>query len=152
MNQMRGLLAEYRIMVAQGAVHRSMTRGPSLLGHTIAGALRANTSAPTYALLLQLGSTLAGGVATQKCNADYQNQNEQPEQGKLNHGSAKDALALGRQCSSFGEGGGFQANHEDPSNRGNQAHDEEWFYDHQNMRVDGDSHRMQDLHQRQDEQ
>jgi hypothetical protein len=31
MKQMRGLLAEYRIMVAQGAVHRSMTRGPSLL-------------------------------------------------------------------------------------------------------------------------
>ena len=46
----------------------------------------------------------------------------------------------------FGERGRFQRNHEDASNRGNQANDQKWFGD-QIMRPDGDAHRVQNLHQ-----
>ena len=36
-----------------------------------------------------------GSVTTQECNREYQNEDEYPEQAKLNHGSAKDAGAFG---------------------------------------------------------
>jgi hypothetical protein len=45
----------------------------------------------------------AGSVATQECNAKYQNQNQQPKQAKFKHGSSKNAGTLSRPRSFFGK-------------------------------------------------
>src|ERR1039457_5570971 len=89
-----------------------------------------------------------GSEPTQKRNGKYQNEDEQSQQAKLGHASSKYARTLVRPRSTFCEGGRFQGNHKDAPNRGNQAHDKEWF-GNQKMRADGDAHRMQNLHQHQ---
>ncbi len=54
--------------------------------------------------------------------------------------------------SAFCEAGGFQSNHQHAPNRGNQTHHQERLGD-QNMRVNGNAHRMHNLHHHQhDEQ
>src|SRR5438445_7690156 len=66
-----------------------------------------------------------GSVATQKCNGDYQHKNQQTQQTKLNHRRVKNAVcAFGRPCTFFGESGGFQGNHQNAPNGGNQSDDQ----------------------------
>src|SRR6267378_211041 len=90
-----------------------------------------------------------GSVATQKCNGDYQHKNQETQQTKLNHRRAKNGVcALGRPCTFFGESGGFHGNHQNAPNGGNQSDDQKGF-GNQNMRANGDTYRVQNLHQHQ---
>src|SRR5208337_550291 len=94
---------------------------------------------------------LTGSVATQKRNGKYQDENKQTQQPKLGHARSKYARPLGRPRSAFCEGGRFQGNHQHAPDGSNQADYEERFR-YQNMRVNGDANRMQNLHQHQNYQ
>jgi hypothetical protein len=84
-----------------------------------------------------------GTVATQARNGDYQNENRQPEQGKLNHSGVEDAsCAFARPCAFFSESGRFESNHQNAPDRGNQPNHQERFRN-QNMQANGDAYRMQ---------
>jgi hypothetical protein len=84
-----------------------------------------------------------GTVATQARCGDYQNENQQPERGKLNHRGVEDApCVFGRPCAFFSESSRFESNHQNAPDRGNQPNDQERL-GNQNMQANGDAYCMQ---------
>ena len=90
-----------------------------------------------------------GGEAAQDRDGNYQDEYEEAQQSQLKHAGSKYGGTLGGPGSPFCECGGFQGNHQDAPNAGDQTHYEKWFRN-QEMRVDGNADSMHDLDEHED--
>src|ERR1700722_749588 len=90
----------------------------------------------------------AGGVAAENGHGNYQSEDKASQQSKLTHACFKYAGAIGGPDCTFGERGGFQSDHEDTPNAGDQGDDKKWFGD-ENVRVDGNAHGVEDFDEHQ---
>src|SRR5260370_486322 len=90
-------------------------------------------------------------MATQQGDREHEDWNENHKQRKFNHGRVKNTCALGGPSFPC-EASRLQADDKNAPNRGNQTHDEEGLHGKKNVRTDGDTNRVQNLHNHEDDQ